>query len=327
MSVKSSLDFVSVLSKIAETPDRVVLLGDLGSGQAVAAFTLHRGSPRKDQAFEVIRCTGLTDEQFSAELCGVADSSGDIVRLGALAKADGGSLCLIGVDDLSLRAQAILVRALEESSYYPVGASQPQFFDSRIIAVPTHNLRSTIETGQFRMDLYHLLSEQVVNIPSLNERRGNMTQLVADQLAELGATHRQFTPAAVEMLKGHKFTGGFRELRNILKRALSWFDDAVIDDGMLRYVMADGKEESSAKSVSSNDFRTQRLAQPEPSEASEAPAVARPAVVTAAMSLKEQERQYWEGLMAQVNGNKQKAADIAGISLRTLYRRLESAGL
>lgn len=327
MSVKSSLDYVSVLSKIAETPDRVVLLGDLGSGQAVAAFTLHRGSPRKDQAFEVIRCTGLTDEQFAAELCGVADSSGDLVRLGALAKSDGGSLCLIGVDDLSLRAQALLVRTLEESSYYPVGASQPQFFDSRIIALPTHNLRSTIEAGQFRMDLYHLLSEQIVNIPSLNERRGNMIQLVADQLAELGASQRQFTPAAIEVLKGHKFTGGFRELRNIIKRALSWFDAAVIDDGMLRYVMADGKEESSAKSVASNDFRTETLAKAEAPVVADAPVTQQTSVVTAGMSLKEQERQYWESLMAQVNGNKQKAADIAGISLRTLYRRLESAGL
>lgn len=326
MSNQSSLDYVAVLSKVAQTPDRVLLLGDLGSGQAVAAFTVHRGSARKDQAFEVIRCTGLTEEQFAAELCGVADRSGDIVRLGALAKSDGGTLCLIGVDDLSQQSQAVLVRALEESTYYPVGASQPEFFDTRVVTAPTHNLRAKIESGQFRMDLYHLLNEQIINIPSLNDRRSEMATLVSDQLSELGAAGRMLSSDAIELLKAHKFTGGFRELRNILKRATSWFDEAVIDEGMLSYIMFDGKDESAARTVSSNDFRRERVVKaPEsvaqPAQTREAP------VASNALSLKEQERQYWEGLMHQVQGNKQKAADIAGISLRTLYRRLESAGL
>jgi DNA-binding NtrC family response regulator len=326
MLTQSSLDYVAVLSKIAQTPDRVVLMGDLGSGQAVAAFTLHRGSSRKDEAFEVIRCTGLTDQQFAAELCGVSDVSGDTIRRGALAKADGGSLCLIGVDDLSQQAQALLVRVLEESSYYPVGASQPQFIDVRVIAAPTHSLRSRIESGQFRMDLYHLLSEQIVHIPSLNDRKADMAQLVLDQLNELGAADRRFTPAAIDILKNHNFTGGFRELRNILKRVTSWFDDKVISEKMLSYVMADGKDESAAKTVSSNDFRSKRGTE---SMGVSSVAISMPSSdpKTTTLSLKEQEWQYWEGLMAQVQGNKQKAADIAGISLRTLYRRLESAGL
>jgi DNA-binding NtrC family response regulator len=326
MFTHSSLDYVAVLSKIAQTPDRVVLMGDLGSGQAVAAFTLHRGSPRKDEAFEVIRCTGLTDLQFAAELCGVSDASGDIVRLGALAKADGGSLCLIGVDDLSQQAQALLVRALEESSYYPVGASQPQFTDVRVIAAPTHSLRSRIESGHFRMDLYHLLSEQIVHIPSLNDRRNDMTQLVLDQLSEMGAVERRLTPSAIDILKNHKFTGGFRELRNILKRVTSWFDEKEISEKMLSYVMADGKDESAAKTVSSNDFRSAQVVG-SMDVTSTSINVSSSEPKTIGLSLKEQERQYWEGLMSQVQGNKQKAADIAGISLRTLYRRLESAGL
>lgn len=326
MSTQSSLDYVAVLSKVAQTPDRVLLLGDLGSGQAVAAFTVHRGSARKDQAFEVIRCTGLTEEQFAAELCGVADRSGDIVRLGALAKSDGGTLCLIGVDDLSQQSQAVLVRALEESTYYPVGGAQPEFFDTRVVTAPTHNLRAKIESGQFRMDLYHLLNEQIIHIPSLNDRRSEMATLVSDQLSELGAAGRMLSSDAIELLKAHKFTGGFRELRNILKRATSWFDDAEIDANMLSYVMFDGKDESAARTVSSNDFRRERVAKA--LEPVVKPAATEPKPVTPnALSLKEQERQYWEGLMHQVQGNKQKAADIAGISLRTLYRRLESAGL
>ena len=329
MSIQSSLDYVAVLSKVAQTPDRVVLMGDLGSGQAVAAFTVHRGSARKDQAFEVVRCTGLTDEQFAAELCGVADRSGDIVRLGALAKSDGGTLCLIGVDDLSQHSQAVLVRALEESSYYPVGASQPAFFDTRVVSAPSHNLRTKIESGQFRMDLYHLLSEQIINIPSLNDRRSELGTLVSDQLSELGAGNRSLSSEAVELLKAHNFTGGFRELRNILKRAISWFDETVIDETMLGFVMFDGKEESAARTVSANDFRRERVVNSTKPVAETVSMSTQPAAVasTGSLSLKEQERQYWEGLMHQVQGNKQKAADIAGISLRTLYRRLESAGL
>ncbi|NRP10600.1 MULTISPECIES: helix-turn-helix domain-containing protein [unclassified Marinobacterium] len=179
------------------------------------------------------------------------------------------------------------------------------------------------------MDLYHLLNEQIIHIPSLNDRRSEMATLVSHLLSELGAAGRMLSSDAIELLKAHKFTGGFRELRNILKRATSWFDDAEIDANMLSYVMFDGKDESAARTVSSNDFRRERVVKSIEPTANAEPISARPVPppATGSLSLKEQERQYWEGLMHQVQGNKQKAADIAGISLRTLYRRLESAGL
>lgn len=334
MPIPSPLDYVAVLSKIAQTPDRVLLLGDLGSGQAVAAFTVHRGSARKDEAFEVLRCTGLTDEQFASELCGSVGRAGDIVRSGALAKSDGGTLCLIGVDDLSQQSQAMLVRTLKESSYFPKGASQQESFDARIVSAPTNDLRAKIQSGQFRMDLYHLLSEQIINIPSLNDRRSELSGIVSDQLKEIGAANRSLSKEAMELLKCHKFTGGFRELRNILKRAVSWYNEAVIDEQMLSFVISDGKDESAARIVMTNDFRREHLvtSSTDNSQTSEDKPQAlaqrsKPVNVLKYKSLKEQERQYWEELMQQVHGNKQRAAKIAGISLRTLYRRMESAGL
>jgi DNA-binding NtrC family response regulator len=223
---------------------------------------------------------------------------------------------LIDVEDLSDASQALLARIVEEQHFTPVNDFTPIKFDVRLISTAHPQLKEMMEKGQFRSDLFHALSEQLLSVPSLNQCKHDMSSIVTRELQEIGAAYAHFDSSAVERLKQYQFTGNYRELRNILKRVVSWFDEEKIDARMVEFVLNSGAKESQSRPI--DDWKPQNI-----NETSTAVLFN----CNEKLSLKEVEKRYWSSLMQGVDGNKQKAADIAGVSLRTLYRRLEAAGL
>ena len=219
------------IAKVARTNSTVLILGDSGTGKELIARNLHLNSTRKDNGFVQINCAAIPEELIESELFGHEKGSFTGAfekKIGKFDSAHRGSIFLDEIGDLSLKAQAKVLRVLEEGEIQRVGSSVVKKVDVRIIAATNKDLKEEIGKGKFREDLYFRLNVVPVFSPSLNERREDIPLLIDHFLKifseENNFKKREFTPEAVELMKRYDWKGNIRELRNLVERVLIMTD-------------------------------------------------------------------------------------------------------
>ena len=217
----------NLIEKVALTDARVLITGPNGSGKELVAHWLHQKSDRSSGPMVEVNCAAIPSELIESELFGHvkgAFTSANKDRAGKFEQANGGTIFLDDIGDMSLSAQAKVLRALQESKITRVGSSKDIKVDVRVIAATNKNLKKEIEEKRFREDLYHRLAVILIKVPALNERRDDIPLLVeyfSEKIAsEQGSNKKQFTPEAIKLLKEYDWRGNIRELRNVVERLI-----------------------------------------------------------------------------------------------------------
>ncbi|MCJ7466909.1 MAG: sigma-54 dependent transcriptional regulator [Maribacter sp.] len=216
-----------MIEKVAPTDARVLITGSNGTGKELVAHWIHEKSQRSASPFIEVNCAAIPSELIESELFGHvkgAFTSAVRDRAGKFEAANKGTLFLDEVGDMSLSAQAKVLRALQESKVSRVGTDKDVKVDVRVIAATNKDLKKEIEEGNFREDLYHRLAVILIRVPSLNERREDIPLLIshfAEKIAtEQGIAPKTFANKAIELLKSYDWTGNIRELRNVVERLI-----------------------------------------------------------------------------------------------------------
>jgi DNA-binding NtrC family response regulator len=216
-----------MIEKVAQTEARVLITGPNGTGKELVAHQLHEKSERANFPLIEVNCAAIPSELIESELFGHvkgAFTSAVRDRAGKFEAADKGTIFLDEIGDMSLSAQAKVLRALQESMITRVGADKDIKVDVRVVAATNKDLNKEIAEGRFREDLYHRLAVILIKVPALNERRDDIPMLIshfADKIAsEQGNTVKKFSKAAINLLKEYDWTGNIRELRNVVERLI-----------------------------------------------------------------------------------------------------------
>ncbi len=218
---------MSLIDNVAPTEARILITGKNGTGKELVAHQIHEKSKRAGGPFIEVNCAAIPSELIESELFGHEKGSFTSAikdRKGKFETANGGTLFLDEIADMSLSAQAKVLRALQENTITRVGGEKEIRVDVRIVAATNKELRTEIEEGRFREDLYHRLSVILIHVPTLNERLSDIP-LLADhfnrQICEsYGIPPRTFTPEAIQELQAIEWTGNIREFRNVLERLI-----------------------------------------------------------------------------------------------------------
>ncbi|MBO8483270.1 MAG: sigma-54-dependent Fis family transcriptional regulator [Bacteroidetes bacterium] len=237
MKVKDMID------KVAPTDARVLITGANGSGKELVARSLHQKSHRSAMPYIEVNCAAIPSELIESELFGHekgAFTSAIKQHKGKFEQADGGTLFLDEIGDMSLAAQAKVLRVLQEKKLSRVGSDKDIQVDVRVLAATNKNLKDEIAKGNFREDLYHRLSVIVIRVPSLDERKSDIPLLVnffIDQItSETGLSRREVAPEAMQLLVDKSWTGNIRELRNVVERLLILSGNTITADDVRSYV-------------------------------------------------------------------------------------------
>ena len=216
-----------MIEKVAPTDARVLIIGSNGTGKELVARNLHQKSRRSTMPYVEVNCAAIPSELIESELFGHEKGSFTSAikqHKGKFEQADGGTLFLDEIGDMSLAAQAKVLRVLQERKLSRVGSDKDITVDVRVVAATNKNLKDEIAKGTFREDLYHRLSVIVMNVPTLNERKDDIPLLVEyfiDQICdETGMHRRKVDPDAMQLLVDKNWTGNIRELRNVVERLL-----------------------------------------------------------------------------------------------------------
>ena len=223
-----------MISRVAPTDARVMITGDNGTGKELVARWLHEKSNRAASPFIEVNCAAIPSELIESELFGHekgAFTSAHKQRKGKFEQASGGTLFLDEIGDMSLSAQSKVLRALQENKITRVGSDKDIEVDVRIITATNKNLKEEIEKNQFREDLYHRLSVIIIQVPTLNERAGDIP-LLADHFneqicAEHGMVKKNITDDAIKELQKKPWTGNIREFRNVIERLIILCDKEI----------------------------------------------------------------------------------------------------
>lgn len=218
---------IEMIEKVAPTEARVMITGPNGTGKELVAHWLHEKSERSKKPMIEVNCAAIPSELIESELFGHikgAFTSAVKDRAGKFEAANGGTLFLDEIGDMSLSAQAKVLRALQENKISRVGSDKDIKVDVRVIAATNKDLKKEIAAGTFREDLYHRLAVILIDVPSLNDRREDIPILIqhfSQKIAEeQGSIPKAFTDKAVKMLQEYDWTGNVRELRNIVERLI-----------------------------------------------------------------------------------------------------------
>lgn len=216
-----------MIEKVAQTEARVLITGPNGTGKELVAHQLHEKSQRSDFPLIEVNCAAIPSELIESELFGHvkgAFTSAIKDRAGKFEAADKGTIFLDEIGDMSLSAQAKVLRALQESMITRVGADKDIKVDVRVIAATNKDLKKEITEGRFREDLYHRLAVILIKVPSLNDRRDDIALLIshfAEKIAtEQGNSVKKFSIEAIKLLQEYDWTGNIRELRNVVERLI-----------------------------------------------------------------------------------------------------------
>lgn len=223
-----------MIERVAPTEARVLITGPNGTGKELVSRWLHEKSSRAAMPFVEVNCAAIPSELIESELFGHekgAFTSAIKQRKGKFEQADSGTLFLDEIGDMSLSAQAKVLRALQEHKISRVGSDKDITVNVRVIAATNKNLNKEIELGNFREDLYHRLSVIIIHVPALNERLEDIP-LLSNHFNELicgeyGIQPKQITPDAIDELKKLKWTGNIRELRNVIERLIILSDKEI----------------------------------------------------------------------------------------------------
>ena len=278
---------------VADSEASVLLLGESGTGKELVARALHWSSSRRSGPFVAVNCAAVPESLLESELFGHekgAFTGADRKHVGLFAAAHGGTLFLDEVGDLPLAMQAKLLRAIQEKAVRPVGGAETLQLDLRLVTATNRDLAALVPEGKFREDLYYRLAVIPIRLPALRERPEDIPLLgehfLRDASERLGKRLAGFAADALEWMREYRWPGNVRELENVVERA------AVLAAGPI---------------VTLADLRTEFSVEP--------------AVSALRPTLDELERQYIRRVLDEVQGDKQAAAKILGVSVRTLQRK------
>jgi DNA-binding NtrC family response regulator len=286
---------LGLITRVAPGNAAVLLTGESGTGKELAARALHQASLRSEKSLVTLECAGLSETLFESELFGHvkgAFTGANYTRQGLAEAADGGTLFLDEIGDIPYPLQVKLLRLIETGTYRPVGSTQVRHTDFRLVCATHRNLENMVEKGEFRQDLFYRINVFPIHMPSLAERIDDLPLLARAMLQDQqGNRSLHLTESAVTLLKSHRYKGNIRELRNILSRATVLANTNVIDHGIIRECLEIGGAEIAVED----------------------------------MSLKAVELRYLRQLMRSHRQDREKVAAIAGISVRSLYRKLQGS--
>ncbi|MHC4451632.1 MAG: sigma 54-interacting transcriptional regulator [Planctomycetota bacterium] len=288
--------------KVGNSHATVLVEGESGTGKELVARAIHELSPRADGPFVAINCAALSPSLLESELFGHekgAFTGAHRTRCGRFELADGGTLLLDEIGEMDTALQAKLLRALEEMEVVRVGGNAPVRVDVRVIAATNRSLRRRVEEGAFREDLFYRLHVIRIEVPPLRERRGDIPLLIDSMIDELAVLHGLPRPPiaeeAVRRLAAARWPGNVRELRNLVERVLLLASGDEIAVGDLPRDLAEGEQDGDRSLTM------------------------RP--------IAEVERELIRNTLRDLDGNREQAARVLGISTRTLYRRIKELGL
>ncbi len=297
---------IDLAGRVAQSRSTVLVTGETGTGKELLAGLIHSRSPRAGHPFVKVNCAALPETLLESELFGHergAFTGADRLRVGRFEQADGGTLLLDEVGDLSPATQAKLLRVLQEQEFHRLGGRQPIRTDVRIVAATNRQLEREVESRRFREDLYFRLNVIRIHLPPLRERPEDLLALAEHFLAyfarELGRQGARFTPAARERIVEHAWPGNVRELRNAIERAL---------------LLSDGHE------VDARHFG------PTPATARPRPASARPAIPET-LCLETMERSLVIEALERSGHVQKEAAKMLGVSPRKLNYMIQKLAL
>ena len=232
------------IEKVAPTDARILVTGENGVGKELVARWVHEKSNRVAGPLIEVNCAAIPSELIESELFGHEKGSFTSAvkqRIGKFEQAHGGTLFLDEIGDMSLSAQAKVLRALQEGKITRVGGDKDISVDVRVIAATNKDLLQEVEDKNFRLDLYHRLSVIIIHVPSLNDRRDDIPLLVdkflADICADYGIAKKAIEPDALEALKEHNWTGNIRELRNVVERLIILSGKTIVKEDVQLYVL------------------------------------------------------------------------------------------
>jgi two-component system nitrogen regulation response regulator NtrX len=293
------------LGLMAGTNGRVLIYGESGTGKELVAHALHAMSPRAAEPFVEVNCAAIPEELIESELFGHTKgsfTSAHETKIGKFQKADGGTIFLDEVGDMSLRTQAKVLRALEEQRFEPVGAGASVQVDVRVVAATNKNLDEEIQRGNFREDLFYRLNVIPFHVPPLRDRREDIPLLADYFLREFttayGRKPKELTPEAYRILHDHHWPGNVRELRNMIERIVILNPQVRVD----------------ARHIPLNV--TRRPAE-RPMDRFGSLAEVREAV----------EREYILKKLDETNGNVTRTAELLGLERSNLYRKMKTLGI
>jgi DNA-binding NtrC family response regulator len=230
-ALRSILD---LLRKISDAKSSVLLLGETGTGKELFARVIHHNSSRKDAPFVPINCSAIPENLLETELFGHvrgAFTGAVVTKKGILEEAEGGSVFLDEIGEMSFALQAKLLRVIEDQVIRPVGGNKGTKVDIRFITATNKDLKTAVKQGEFREDLYYRINVITIQIPPLRERKEDIRGLVAHYLEkysfEMGKKVKDVTPEAMELMMDYEWAGNVRELQNVIERAI------LISDGDL----------------------------------------------------------------------------------------------
>lgn len=243
---------IETIEKVAPTDARVMITGENGTGKELVARWIHEKSNRNKSPLIEVNCAAIPSELIESELFGHEKGSFTSAikqRIGKFEQAHGGTLFLDEIGDMSLSAQAKVLRALQENKITRVGGDKDIEVNVRVIAATNKDLLQEIDRGNFRMDLYHRLSVILIHLPSLNERDDDIPLLAEKFLKEIcedgGIPKKTFTPGALQELKKINWSGNIRELRNVVERLIILAANKITEEDVLSYSNPKSKNASS----------------------------------------------------------------------------------
>jgi PAS domain S-box-containing protein len=297
-------EIFTILPEVAQTPATVLVTGESGTGKELVARSLHELGPRKNKPFVAINCSALPDNLLESELFGYkagafTDAKKD--KPGMFSRANGGTVFLDEIGDISPAMQVKLLRVLQEKTFEPLGATDQVKVDVRIVAATNKDLPGMVKKGEFREDLFYRINVLTVKLPPLRDRRCDIP-LLSDHFIERFNTRynkqiKAVSQEALNALLAHDFPGNIRELENTIEHAFIFCKDSVIGPTHLPQQFRSGSGTAALQSLSHiKDFD-------------------------------ELEKLYLQGILAETGGSKIKAAKKLGVHKATLFRKCKKLGI
>jgi two-component system nitrogen regulation response regulator NtrX len=245
------------IAKAAPSKIRVLITGENGTGKELVASAIHENSPRSDKPFVKLNCAALPKDLIESELFGYekgAFTGATTKKQGKFEIADGGTLLLDEIGDMSLDTQAKLLRVLEEEEFEKLGGKRPLKVDVRVISSTNKNLQEEIKKGSFREDLYHRIAAMPIGVPSLRERKDDIPLLVEHFLElfreENNRPEKRFTEGAIKVLMSYDWPGNVRELKNLVERLVIMAEGQVITEDEIKPLVSEARIATGDKPLS-----------------------------------------------------------------------------
>ena len=296
----------SIIKKVARTDTTVLIRGESGTGKELVSKAIHYSSSRANKQIVAVNCAALPEQLLESELFGYnkgAFTGAVTDKVGLFESANGGTIFLDEIGSIPVSMQMKLLRVLQEKTVRKVGGTKDTAVDVRIIAATNENLEEMIKIGSFREDLYYRLSVIPVDLPPLRERKEDIRLLVTHFIKEFNkaeVVHVEILPDTMRALLAYEWNGNVRELENVIRRSSTLCDNQIVNVQDLPPKIRDASPDD--LNTTSVDYRGHSLKS----------------------YLREKEKDYINKVLEVAGGEKEKAADMLGISLATFYRKFEN---